>query len=205
MRSRRYTAGGVARLRGPSVHALPVRRALRAVRRRRFLSRRDRHRRPGQPDVRLLRHRLLREPPGGRPSRQRERGAAQGEGAWLSQNPAQDNDQPLLVAEGLGKILRPADRLPRRVVRALSRRGAGDRRRIRLGQVDAAAAAVGAAGAERGHVSYRMRDGVLRDLADLGEAERRFLFRTDWGYRAPGSARRACAWRSRPAPMSASG
>src|SRR5260370_21360022 len=33
-----------------------------------------------------------------------------------------------------------------------------------------------------GRVSYRMRDGVLRDLAVLGEAERRFLFRTDWGY-----------------------
>jgi putative phosphonate transport system ATP-binding protein len=27
-----------------------------------------------------------------------------------------------------------------------------------------------------------MRDGVTRDLATLGEAERRFLFRTDWGY-----------------------
>ena len=33
-----------------------------------------------------------------------------------------------------------------------------------------------------GRVSYRMRDGALRDLASLGEAERRFLFRTDWGY-----------------------
>ena len=33
-----------------------------------------------------------------------------------------------------------------------------------------------------GRVSYRMRDGVLRDLASLGEAERRLLFRTDWGY-----------------------
>jgi len=33
-----------------------------------------------------------------------------------------------------------------------------------------------------GHVLYRMRDGVARDLANLGEAERRFLFRTDWGY-----------------------
>src|SRR5262245_10772336 len=33
-----------------------------------------------------------------------------------------------------------------------------------------------------GRVSYRMRDGVLRDLHSLGEAERRFLFRTDWGY-----------------------
>ena len=33
-----------------------------------------------------------------------------------------------------------------------------------------------------GSVSYRMRDGVTRDLASLGEAERRFLFRTDWGF-----------------------
>jgi putative phosphonate transport system ATP-binding protein len=27
-----------------------------------------------------------------------------------------------------------------------------------------------------------MRDGTARDLASLGESERRFLFRTDWGY-----------------------
>jgi putative phosphonate transport system ATP-binding protein len=33
-----------------------------------------------------------------------------------------------------------------------------------------------------GRVLYRMRDGVTRDLARLGEAERRFLYRTDWGY-----------------------
>ena len=33
-----------------------------------------------------------------------------------------------------------------------------------------------------GHATYRMRDGVTRSLAALGEAERRFLFRTDWGY-----------------------
>jgi putative phosphonate transport system ATP-binding protein len=36
--------------------------------------------------------------------------------------------------------------------------------------------------ASGGRVHYRMRDGVTRDLAALGEAERRFLFRTDWGY-----------------------
>ena len=35
---------------------------------------------------------------------------------------------------------------------------------------------------DAGEVLYRTRDGVLRDLASLGEAERRFLFRTDWGY-----------------------
>ncbi|MEN3794085.1 phosphonate C-P lyase system protein PhnK [Fulvimarina sp. MAC3] len=33
-----------------------------------------------------------------------------------------------------------------------------------------------------GTVSYRMRDGALRDLATLTEAERRFLMRTDWGF-----------------------
>lgn len=33
-----------------------------------------------------------------------------------------------------------------------------------------------------GHVSYRMRDGEIRDLYQLGEAERRFLLRTDWGF-----------------------
>ena len=43
--------------------------------------------------------------------------------------------------------------------------------------------AVGAArGRTPARVLYRMRDGVTRDLAALGEAERRFLFRTDWGY-----------------------
>jgi putative phosphonate transport system ATP-binding protein len=34
----------------------------------------------------------------------------------------------------------------------------------------------------QGRVLYRMRDGVTRELASLTEAERRFLFRTDWGY-----------------------
>ncbi|MCY6382040.1 phosphonate C-P lyase system protein PhnK [Hoeflea prorocentri] len=33
-----------------------------------------------------------------------------------------------------------------------------------------------------GTVEYRMRDGQLRDLYRMGEAERRFLMRTDWGF-----------------------
>ena len=33
-----------------------------------------------------------------------------------------------------------------------------------------------------GTVSYRMRDGAMRDLFGLSEAERRFLMRTDWGF-----------------------
>jgi putative phosphonate transport system ATP-binding protein len=34
----------------------------------------------------------------------------------------------------------------------------------------------------RGRLGYRMRDGTERDLYELGEAERRFLLRTDWGF-----------------------
>ncbi|KQS65443.1 phosphonate C-P lyase system protein PhnK [Rhizobium sp. Leaf371] len=33
-----------------------------------------------------------------------------------------------------------------------------------------------------GEIRYRMRDGRFPDLADLSEAERRFLMRTDWGF-----------------------
>jgi len=35
---------------------------------------------------------------------------------------------------------------------------------------------------DAGAVHYRMRDGAVRDLAGLREAERRFLARTDWGF-----------------------
>lgn len=33
-----------------------------------------------------------------------------------------------------------------------------------------------------GRILYRLRDGQTRDLMSLGEAERRFLLRTDWGF-----------------------
>lgn len=33
-----------------------------------------------------------------------------------------------------------------------------------------------------GTVEYRLRDGALRNLFEVGEAERRFLMRTDWGF-----------------------
>lgn len=35
---------------------------------------------------------------------------------------------------------------------------------------------------DQGTVHYSMRDGVMRDLATLSEAERRLLMRTDWGF-----------------------
>jgi putative phosphonate transport system ATP-binding protein len=33
-----------------------------------------------------------------------------------------------------------------------------------------------------GSIRYRMRDGVMRDVLALSDAERRFLLRTDWGF-----------------------
>jgi putative phosphonate transport system ATP-binding protein len=36
--------------------------------------------------------------------------------------------------------------------------------------------------ADSGQLRYRMRDGSVRDLLAMGDAEHRFLFRTDWGY-----------------------
>ena len=33
-----------------------------------------------------------------------------------------------------------------------------------------------------GSIAYRMRDGAMREVFDLTEAERRFLMRTDWGF-----------------------
>src|SRR5260370_15057327 len=64
---------------------------LRAVRRRRLLSRRGRHRRSRRTFVRVLGHRLLRKPARGRPHRQRNT-AAGGRGM---------TDETLLSARGL--------------------------------------------------------------------------------------------------------
>src|SRR5467141_4765198 len=94
----------------------------------------------------------------------------------------QDNDQPLLMAEGLsksyGRLMACRDvsfaLYPGEVLAVVGESGSG---KTTLLQLLSAQLAPGA-----GRVSYRMRDGVMRDLASLGEAERRFLFRTDWGY-----------------------
>jgi putative phosphonate transport system ATP-binding protein len=95
---------------------------------------------------------------------------------------ARDDDRPLLVADGLGKNY---GRLTAcrdvsftlysgEVLAIVGESGSGKTTLLQLlsAQMEPSA----------GRVSYRMRDGVLRDLAGLGEAERRFLFRTDWGY-----------------------
>src|SRR4029077_1783799 len=92
------------------------------------------------------------------------------------------DDQPLLEAEVLAKwygrqlgcrgvsfVLHPGE-----VMAVVGESGSGKTTLLQLLSAQLAPSS--------GRVCYRMRDGVLRDLASQGEAERRFLFRTDWGY-----------------------
>ena len=92
------------------------------------------------------------------------------------------DDEPLLIADGLtkwyGRQLGCRDvsfsLYAGEVLAVVGESGSGKTTLLQLlgGQFEASA----------GRVSYRMRDGVTRDLSTLSEAERRFLFRTDWGY-----------------------
>ena len=115
------------------------------------------------------------------------------------------NEQPLLVAEDLSRNLRPLagcrdvsfTLYPGEVLAIVGESGSGKTTLLQLLSAQLTPTA--------GRVSYRMRDGALRDLNSLSEAERRFLIRTDWGFVHQDPARTACAWRSPPAPMSASG
>src|SRR5262245_47600013 len=93
-----------------------------------------------------------------------------------------ENDEPLLVAENLaknyGRLVACRDisfaLYPGEVLAVVGESGSGKSTLLQLLSAQLVPSA--------GRVSYRMRDGVLRDLASLGEAERRFLFRTDWGF-----------------------
>jgi len=93
-----------------------------------------------------------------------------------------DLEQPLLRAEGLskwyGKQLGCRDvsfaLYPGEVIAVVGESGSGKTTLLQLLSAQLAPS--------RGRVRYCMRDGATRDLALLGEAERRFLFRTDWGY-----------------------
>jgi putative phosphonate transport system ATP-binding protein len=92
------------------------------------------------------------------------------------------NHQPLLIAEGLGKtygrhvgcrdVTFNLDE--GEVLAIVGESGSGKSTLLQLLSTQMQPSA--------GRVRYRMRDGVTRDLASLGEAERRFLYRTDWGY-----------------------
>jgi putative phosphonate transport system ATP-binding protein len=93
-----------------------------------------------------------------------------------------DGEAPLLIAEGLskwyGRQLGCRDvsfgLYEGEVIAVVGESGSGKSTLLRLLCAELAPSA--------GKVLYRMRDGVTRDLALLGEAERRFLVRTDWGF-----------------------
>ena len=92
------------------------------------------------------------------------------------------DEQPLLVADGLGvsygRFVACRDisfsLYSGEVLAIVGESGSGKSTLLKLlsGQLEPTA----------GHVAYRMRDGITRDLTSLSEAERRFLFRTDWGF-----------------------
>jgi len=92
-----------------------------------------------------------------------------------------EDDQPLLRAEGLskwyGKQLGCRDvsfaLYPGEVIAVVGESGSGKTTLLQLLSAQLAPS--------RGRVLYRMRDEAMRDLASLSEAERRFLFLTDWG------------------------
>jgi len=98
------------------------------------------------------------------------------------QTAAPEDDRPLLVAEGLSKSYGrhvgcrdvTFELYAGEVLAVVGESGSGKSTLLQVlsGQLEPSA----------GRVVYTMRDGVARDLASLGEAERRFLFRTDWGY-----------------------
>lgn len=92
------------------------------------------------------------------------------------------SEQPLLIAEGLSKNYGTRigcrdvslEVYPGEVLAVVGESGSGKSTLLGLLSTEL--------GPTAGRVSYRMRDGSLRDLAGLGAAERRLLMRTDWGF-----------------------
>ncbi len=99
-----------------------------------------------------------------------------------------------LGAQGLTQLLRRPDRLRRCRSRPQSGRGARGRRRVRVGQVDAADRCCRPS-CRRPAASSAIACATAQ-MRDLFEPQRRrapLLMRTDWGFVAPGCARAACA------------
>ena len=92
------------------------------------------------------------------------------------------SEEPLLVVDGLGKTYGGRigcrdvsfDLYPGEALAVVGESGSGKTTLLRLlsGQLEPSA----------GRIRYRMRDGRLRLMSDLSEAERRLLMRTDWGF-----------------------
>jgi putative phosphonate transport system ATP-binding protein len=92
------------------------------------------------------------------------------------------HDGPLLIARGLAKHYGARigcsdvdlDIHPGEVMGIVGESGSGKTTLLRLLSTEMTPSS--------GSVQYRMRDGVMRDMAGLSDAERRLLMRTDWGY-----------------------
>lgn len=95
---------------------------------------------------------------------------------------------PLLSATGLTKLYGPRvgcidvdlDLEEGEVLAIVGESGSGKTTLLKLLSTELAAT--------RGEVRYRMRDGEVRRLDELDDAERRLLLRTDWGYVAQDAA-----------------
>ncbi|MGI9422163.1 MAG: phosphonate C-P lyase system protein PhnK [Hyphomicrobiaceae bacterium] len=93
-----------------------------------------------------------------------------------------DDDAPLLVVKGLGKHYGgrigcadvDLEIWPGEVLAVVGESGSGKTTLLNVISTQLEPTA--------GQVNYRMRDGVLRDVFALAEAERRLLMRTDWGF-----------------------
>ena len=91
-------------------------------------------------------------------------------------------EQPLLAVEGLSRYYGARvgcrdvsfELYPGEVLAVVGESGSGKSTLLSLlsAQLEPSA----------GSVSYRMRDGVMRNVTELNEAERRLLMRTDWGF-----------------------
>jgi putative phosphonate transport system ATP-binding protein len=100
-----------------------------------------------------------------------------------------EQDQPLIVARGLTKHYGSRigcedvsfDLCQGEVLGIVGESGSGKSTLLQLLSMQMSPT--------RGEVHYRMRDGVMRDLSGLNEAERRLLMRTDWGYVAQDATR----------------
>jgi putative phosphonate transport system ATP-binding protein len=93
-----------------------------------------------------------------------------------------EDEAPLLIAEGVTKSFGRQiacrdisfDLYEGEVMAVVGESGSGKSTLLRLLSMQT--------NPDAGSVRYRMRDGVTRDLGALGEAELRFLARTDWGF-----------------------
>ncbi len=98
------------------------------------------------------------------------------------------HEAPLLSAHGLSKMYGARTGCTRvdlelwegEVLAVVGESGSGKSTLLQLLSLQASPSA--------GQITYRMRDGVTRDMAALNDAERRYLTRTDWGYVAQDAA-----------------